>query len=881
MRHMAVTFTPNLQLKKQDKKEKVIDHLAISNSNMDIIDAAIANKVSQDDLATVATSGSYNDLSDKPTVLNGKEIEIISEDGYIKWRYEGDIGWNNLIALSELEGQDGKSAYELAVENGFDGSMQQWIQSLVGKSAYEIAVELGFEGTEEEWESSLHGDFFYIMYSDEYPTSNSDMYDDPTGHSPNYMGVATTKSTVPPILYTSYKWSKITGEDGEQGVPGSPGTNQYLHIKYSNDGISFTENNGETVGTWIGTLVDNNETDSTVFNLYTWKRFVGQDGTSSYTYVRYSQHPDGQDMISTYVPGVTLFRGVLITDSTESADINDYTKYTWSLFEATDGDDAVTISLTNSNMSLEADSSGNVSDYSEAVTTIEAFDGNTEINLDNLVISVTTQFITGSLTGKTYQISSLNNDVGYVNFEITYKNITYERKFTVTKNRPGADGTNGVDGQTSYIHIKYSNDGGSTFTDNDGNDVGSYIGVCTNHSETSPTDPDEYAWTKIQGNDGRDSHIYIRYSNDGGQTFTDNDGMTEGTYIGVYVSFDAVAPTSPSVYTWNKIQGINGADGSDGDPGEDAYTITIASSCTAVPCDYYGVPVDADSDFILSAPIINDISVYKGGQLIDYWDGEETQPSDTFTLTYSSFLQEDFDESLSNYGQPTVINNINSASLSINKISVNPLDKSITVPITVTVLDQKMHQRHYSVNWNIIKTLSADEQSLEKILTEGDIYQGTFEIVDENGVKRLGINADAIKTGILSAERIDFNGAQMKNSSGDVIMSMNENGVYINGKFHILKIFDETNENVNVADEVQPFLIQRKTRKYDDNGVAIIETEPESLVYFSTNNTDDKFFINNAVMPSVTVSQRLKFGAMFDLVLNENLVNKTSHLVLL
>ena len=250
---MTVSFTSNLRLKKQDKKEKVIDHLAVFNDNMDIIDTAVNNKASTDDLAEVALSGSYNDLLDKPTVLNGREVEIAVVDGYIKWRYEGDIGWNNLIALSQLEGQDGKSAYELAVENGFDGSMQQWIQSLVGKSAYEIAVELGFEGTEEEWESSLHGDFFYVMYSDEYPTSDSDMYSDPTNHSPNYMGVATTKSPVQPTLYTSYKWSKITGEDGAQGIPGSPGTNQYLHIKYSNDGLTFTDNNGETVGTWIGT----------------------------------------------------------------------------------------------------------------------------------------------------------------------------------------------------------------------------------------------------------------------------------------------------------------------------------------------------------------------------------------------------------------------------------------------------------------------------------------------------------------------------------------------------------------------------------------------------------------------------------------------------
>ena len=47
------------------------------------------------------------------------------------------------------------SAYDLAVEHGFKGSVEEWLDSLVGASAYEIAVEHGFEGSEEEWLDSL------------------------------------------------------------------------------------------------------------------------------------------------------------------------------------------------------------------------------------------------------------------------------------------------------------------------------------------------------------------------------------------------------------------------------------------------------------------------------------------------------------------------------------------------------------------------------------------------------------------------------------------------------------------------------------------------------------------------------------------------------
>lgn len=58
----------------------------------------------------------------------------------------------------DLSGETGKSAYEIAVENGFKGTEQEWLMSLkVGKSAYEIAVENGFKGTEKEWLESLKG----------------------------------------------------------------------------------------------------------------------------------------------------------------------------------------------------------------------------------------------------------------------------------------------------------------------------------------------------------------------------------------------------------------------------------------------------------------------------------------------------------------------------------------------------------------------------------------------------------------------------------------------------------------------------------------------------------------------------------------------------
>lgn len=61
-------------------------------------------------------------------------------------------------AIKGQDGAPGKSAYEIAKDNGFDGTEQEWLESLVGeegKSAYEVAKDNGFEGTEEEWLQSL------------------------------------------------------------------------------------------------------------------------------------------------------------------------------------------------------------------------------------------------------------------------------------------------------------------------------------------------------------------------------------------------------------------------------------------------------------------------------------------------------------------------------------------------------------------------------------------------------------------------------------------------------------------------------------------------------------------------------------------------------
>lgn len=97
---------------------------------------------------------SYQELIDRIQEL---EEENNEQEETIKTI--GQLIEENTNAMNRINGfQDGKSAYEIAVEHGYEGTEEEWLQSLNGKdgkSAYEIAVEKGYEGTEEEWLSEI------------------------------------------------------------------------------------------------------------------------------------------------------------------------------------------------------------------------------------------------------------------------------------------------------------------------------------------------------------------------------------------------------------------------------------------------------------------------------------------------------------------------------------------------------------------------------------------------------------------------------------------------------------------------------------------------------------------------------------------------------
>lgn len=166
--------------------------------------------------------------------------------------------------------------------------------------------------------------YFHIKYSAiENPQVAGDMTETPSLYIGTYVDSLPGDSANP----ADYTWARFQGYDGKDGIPGvngKDGTTQYFHIKYSNDGgNTFTPDDGEVVGIFIGTLVDFTKQDSTNPADYTWAKFQGEDGKSVTilgSYDTYEQliaaHPTGQSGDGYLVDG-----DLFVWDGTQWVDV--------------------------------------------------------------------------------------------------------------------------------------------------------------------------------------------------------------------------------------------------------------------------------------------------------------------------------------------------------------------------------------------------------------------------------------------------------------------------------------------------------------------------------------------------------------------------------
>lgn len=182
----------------------------------------------------------------------------------------------------------------------------------------------------------------------------------------------------------------------------------------------------------------------------------------------------------------------------------------------------------------------------------------------------------------------------------------------------GADGKDGIDGRTSWFHIKYSSVANPTSASQMTETPSTYIGTYVDFTELDSTDPKKYQWHRFEGLqgekgeqgipgigvDGKTTYLHIKYSNDGGKTFTGNNGETVGDYIGVCTDYVHDDPTYVSAYTWSKTKGDPGKDGEDGADGKDAKSLSLRCDRQVINCDYTSCPWD-DGTITIEAVLEN------------------------------------------------------------------------------------------------------------------------------------------------------------------------------------------------------------------------------------------------------------------------------------
>lgn len=379
-----------------------------------------------------------------------------------------------------------------------------------------------------------------------------------------YMGIAYNQTTKQPVLTdpSIYTWVKVVGEQGIAGEPGKNGLTSFFHVRYADVPNPTANQLRKDTGKYIGTYVDYILEDSTDPTKYTWRKFQGDDGEdgadgtpgengangeTSYLHIAYATSADGKTGFSTTNAVDKTYIGQYV-DFTK-ADSTNPAKYHWSKFQGPKGD------------------KGDPGEQG---------------------------------------LRGLQGDKGDQGIQ-------------------GPKGADGKDGKTTYFHIKYSAVSNPTYASQMTETPSKYIGTYVDFTQTDSDDPKKYSWQQLEGSqgpqgkqgisgtngaDGKTSYLHIKYSNDGGKTFTGNSGEDIGAYIGTCVDYAKDDPTSVGTYKWAKIKGEAGAKGDKGDTGKGVKSTSVAyqvsTSGTTVPTGTWSgsVPSASAGQYLWTRTII-------------------------------------------------------------------------------------------------------------------------------------------------------------------------------------------------------------------------------------------------------------------------------------
>lgn len=230
---------------------------------------------------------------------------------------------------------------------------------------------------------------------------------------------------------------------------------------------------------------------------------------------------------------------------------------------------------------------------------------------------------------------------------------------TVKDGTNGTPGTAGKDGKTSYFHVKYSNDGGKTFTGNSGEDTGTYMGSYTDYTEADSTDVSKYTWVKVKGDKGDTGQkgqdgtsITITSKSVTYQTSTSGTTAPTGTWS------TSVPTVNNGQYLWTKTtvqysdgnkteaysvsyKGTNGTNGTSVTVSKTEVTYQVSTSGTTAPTGTWSTTMPScDQGLYLWTKTY-----------VKYSDGKDTT---SYSVSYKGVDGENFSWNLIKYGKGDV-----------------------------------------------------------------------------------------------------------------------------------------------------------------------------------------------------------------------------------
>ena len=306
-------------------------------------------------------------------------------------------------------------------------------------------------------------------------------------------------------LYKDLTWSTIS--PGKNGNEGTPGLNSYVHIMYAPNSNPTAEEMTKIPDIYMGVYSDNIEADSTDPTKYKWSKIRGEDGTSvNIKDVLQSEADLPSDATSGdgYLIGNDLW---IMTDVG-----------TWTKVENFKGQDGKSRYI-----HIKYSDDGGLTFTTNGGETAGKYMGVyvDDVELDSTNVSdYTWTQIVGASSYFHVKYAPNNNPTAAEMSEYpkeyigTYVDTVEEdsndpSKYTWVKleGKDGVAGKDGINGTTYYFHVKYSDDEGRTFTSNNGEDVGKYIGTLVDTVEADSNDPTKYKWVKMQGEDGASCKI--------------------------------------------------------------------------------------------------------------------------------------------------------------------------------------------------------------------------------------------------------------------------------------------------------------------------------------------------------------------------------------